>query len=297
MHTAVGDRLDGCVPGRGPGRRRARARHPARRSSSAGCRSPRARTSAASRVLGRDVTVGAGTTIERVGRARRARDRRGLPPERLHRRRGRARRRRHARRGRRRPRRGRDHRRGQRAHGRGAYVPGRRRCPTERSRSELARHRGDLDSAAIAAVDSASQLADILSLPEQLRDALWRVESARARAVRRARRPGRRRHGRLGHRRSAGPRRAGRPAVAPDRPGARLRAARLGDRPTRPSCAASYSGDTEETLAAYEAAGRAGRAAGRGHDRRPSWPSWPARTACRSSRWPAATSRASPSPT
>ena len=35
-----------------------------------------------------------------------------------------------------------------------------------------------LSREAIARVDASSQLADILALPEHLRDALWRVESA-----------------------------------------------------------------------------------------------------------------------
>ena len=36
----------------------------------------------------------------------------------------------------------------------------------------------ELTRAAIAAVDPSDQLGDVLSLPEHLRDALWRVESA-----------------------------------------------------------------------------------------------------------------------
>src|SRR5437763_13967061 len=35
-----------------------------------------------------------------------------------------------------------------------------------------------LSRAAIARVDSSDQLSDVLALPEHLRDALWRVESA-----------------------------------------------------------------------------------------------------------------------
>ena len=35
-----------------------------------------------------------------------------------------------------------------------------------------------LDSAAVAAVDSSGQAADILGLPDHLLDALWRVEAA-----------------------------------------------------------------------------------------------------------------------
>ncbi len=35
-----------------------------------------------------------------------------------------------------------------------------------------------LDAAAVAAVDTTGQAADILDLPDHLRDALWRVDSA-----------------------------------------------------------------------------------------------------------------------
>jgi glucose/mannose-6-phosphate isomerase len=116
---------------------------------------------------------------------------------------------------------------------------------------------GDLSRDAIAALDPSGQLNDILDLPEHLRDALWRVESAR---------------------------------VAPqDSPGGlvvagmggsaiggALAVAVLGDRASRPIftardyalppwttpdttvLCASYSGDTEETLAAYDAAGALG---------------------------------------
>ncbi len=110
---------------------------------------------------------------------------------------------------------------------------------------------------AIGALDPSGQVNDILDLPEHLRDALWRVESAR---------------------------------VAPqDSPGGLvvagmggsaiggvLAVAVLGDRASRPIftsrdyalptwttpdttvLCASYSGDTEETLAAYDAAGALG---------------------------------------
>ena len=43
----------------------------------------------------------------------------------------------------------------------------------------------------------------------------------------------------------------------------------------------SYSGETEETLAAYARRGRSRRAAGRADDRRASWPRRRAPTACR----------------
>jgi glucose/mannose-6-phosphate isomerase len=114
-----------------------------------------------------------------------------------------------------------------------------------------------LDAAAIAAVDASSQLADVAGLPEQLRDAAWKVESA---------------------------------GIAPfDAPGGLIVAgmggsaiggwlarAALGDRASRPIgvsrgyglpawatpdtaiLCSSYSGETEETLACYEAAGALG---------------------------------------
>ena len=114
-----------------------------------------------------------------------------------------------------------------------------------------------LDSAAISAVDRSGQLADVLALPEQLRDAAWKVESARIEPFDA---PG----GLI----VAG---MGGSAIG----GALARAA-LGDRASRPIVLArnyelpswttpdtavlcsSYSGDTEETLACYEAAGALG---------------------------------------
>jgi glucose/mannose-6-phosphate isomerase len=115
----------------------------------------------------------------------------------------------------------------------------------------------ELSREAVEAVDRSGQLADILGLPEQLRDALWRVESARLR-------PMDARGGLI----VAG---MGGSAIG----GALARAA-LGDRASRPIGAAryyelppwatpdtavlcsSYSGDTEETLACYEAASALG---------------------------------------
>lgn len=114
-----------------------------------------------------------------------------------------------------------------------------------------------LDAPAVSAVDTTSQLADVLALPEQLRDAAWKVESA---------------------------------GIAPfDAPGGLIVAgmggsaiggllarSALGDRASRPIGVArgyelpawatpdtavlcsSYSGETEETLACYEAAGALG---------------------------------------
>ena len=114
-----------------------------------------------------------------------------------------------------------------------------------------------LSREAIAAVDVSAQLDDILGLPDQLRDALWRVESARLEP-----------HDAPGGLAVAG---MGGSAIG----GALARAA-LGDRASRPIVIArgyalpawttpdttilctSYSGDTEETLAIYEAAGALG---------------------------------------
>jgi glucose/mannose-6-phosphate isomerase len=114
-----------------------------------------------------------------------------------------------------------------------------------------------LSAEAIAAVDSTGQLADILGLPEHLRDALWRVESANLS-------PQDSRGGMV----VAG---MGGSAI-----GGMLAVAALGDRASRPIFVArdyglpawtmpdttvlcsSYSGDTEETLAAYDAAGALG---------------------------------------
>ena len=110
---------------------------------------------------------------------------------------------------------------------------------------------------AIDAVDAAKQVDDILALPEHLRDALWRVESAQLEP-----------HDAPGGLIVAG---MGGSAIG----GALARAA-LGDRASRPIVVmrdygvpswttpdatvlcASYSGNTEETLAAFEAAGALG---------------------------------------
>jgi len=115
----------------------------------------------------------------------------------------------------------------------------------------------DLTRKTIDAVDSARQIDDILGLPEQLRDALWRVESANLQP-----------HDAPGGLIVAG---MGGSAIG----GALAREA-LGDRASRPIVLArgyalpawttpdttvlcsSYSGNTEETLAVYEAAGALG---------------------------------------
>jgi glucose/mannose-6-phosphate isomerase len=109
----------------------------------------------------------------------------------------------------------------------------------------------------IAQVDSTGQVADVLGLPEHLRDALWRVESAN-----------------LTPQDSAGGLVVA--AMGGSAIGGSLAQAVLGDRASRPIhiardygvpawttpdttvLCASYSGETEETLAAYEAAGALG---------------------------------------
>jgi glucose/mannose-6-phosphate isomerase len=109
----------------------------------------------------------------------------------------------------------------------------------------------------IAAVDAAGQLDDVLSLPDQLRDAMWRVESASLEP-----------YDAPGGLVVAG---MGGSAI-----GGGLARAVLGDRASRPIALArgyalpswttpdttvlcsSYSGNTEETLGVYEAAGALG---------------------------------------
>ena len=116
---------------------------------------------------------------------------------------------------------------------------------------------GALDPAAIEAVDASGQITDVLDLPNHLRDALWRVETA-----------GLKPRDAPGGLVVAG---MGGSAI-----GAALARAAIGDRASRPIAlarcyelpawstadtmvlCASYSGDTEETLACYEAAGVVG---------------------------------------
>ncbi|MGI9183417.1 MAG: bifunctional phosphoglucose/phosphomannose isomerase [Solirubrobacteraceae bacterium] len=115
----------------------------------------------------------------------------------------------------------------------------------------------ELSRAAIDPLDPGAQLADVLDLPEHLRDALWRVESANLAP-----------HDSPGGLVVAG---MGGSAI-----GGALALAVLGDRASRPVSVArdyalpswttpettvlcsSYSGETEETLAVYEAAGALG---------------------------------------
>src|SRR5207245_7129546 len=114
-----------------------------------------------------------------------------------------------------------------------------------------------LARAAVAIVDSSDQLGDVLALPEHLRDALWRVESAIMQDWDT----------------SAGLVVA---AMGGSAIGGALARAALADHATRPIfvtrayglppwttpdtmvLCASYSGDTEETLACYESAGALG---------------------------------------
>ena len=116
---------------------------------------------------------------------------------------------------------------------------------------------GSLSAEAIAAVDSSHQFGDVQGLPEHLRDALWRVESAN-----------------LGPQDSPGGLVVA--GMGGSAIGGMLAVAALGDRASRPIIVArdyglpawtttdttvlcvSYSGDTEETLAAFEAAGALG---------------------------------------
>jgi glucose/mannose-6-phosphate isomerase len=112
----------------------------------------------------------------------------------------------------------------------------------------------DLSARRIAEIDASNMAADILSMPEHIKDALWRVETA---AIEQVDSP-------------AGLIVAGMGGSAA---GGMLAAAVLGDRASRPVTVSrgymlpswtsqettvlcsSYSGSTEETLAAYEAAG------------------------------------------
>jgi len=115
----------------------------------------------------------------------------------------------------------------------------------------------DLDRESIGRIDTTDQLTDVLAIPEHLRDALWKVESAQLSTWDSP----------------AGLVVAGMGGSAI---GGALARAALGDSATRPILAArayglppwttpdttvlcaSYSGDTEETLACYEAAGALG---------------------------------------
>jgi glucose/mannose-6-phosphate isomerase len=114
-----------------------------------------------------------------------------------------------------------------------------------------------LDRGAVAAVDSTGQAADILGLPDHLEDALWRVEAA---ALQPAATPGGLVLAGMGGSGIGGA--LARAALWP-RLARPLELARGAELPawTGPETlvlCSSYSGDTEETLAAYDAAGAAG---------------------------------------
>ena len=122
---------------------------------------------------------------------------------------------------------------------------------------------------AIAAVDALRPARPTSSrMPEHLRDALWKVESADLRAVGQPGRPRRRRHGRLGDRRRAGARALGDHASRPIARVARTTACRLDD--------ARHDGPVRLLLGRHRGDARllrggrrARRAARRGHERRP----------------------------
>jgi glucose/mannose-6-phosphate isomerase len=114
-----------------------------------------------------------------------------------------------------------------------------------------------LDRETISRVDVQDHLTDVLALPEHLRDALWKTESAQ-----------------LGEWDSPGGLIVA--GMGPSNMGGQLARAALGDHASRPILSsrayglppwttpdttvlcASYSGDTEETLASFEAAGALG---------------------------------------
>jgi glucose/mannose-6-phosphate isomerase len=116
---------------------------------------------------------------------------------------------------------------------------------------------GELTRDAVAAVDRAGQIEDVLAWPDHLRDALWRVQSANVEP-----------HDAPGGLIVAG--------MGGSSIGGALARAVLGDRASRPIVlnrdyalpawttpdvtvlCSSYSGDTEETLAIYDAAGALG---------------------------------------
>ena len=114
-----------------------------------------------------------------------------------------------------------------------------------------------LDSAAVAAVDSSAQVADILGLPDHLLDALWRVEAANLRPVDT---PGGLVIVGMGGSGVGGAlaRAALRPQLTRPLELARDESLPAWAGPETLVLCSSYSGNTEETLAAYEAAGAAG---------------------------------------
>ena len=125
----------------------------------------------------------------------------------------------------------------------------------------------DLSREAIAQLDPSGQLNDILDLPEHLRDALWRVESANLSAAGLAGRAGRRGDGRLRDRGPAGAGGAGRSGFAADRVRARLRAAAVDDA-RRDRAVQQLFGRHGGDARGLRGRGGGRRAADRLHDRR-----------------------------
>ena len=164
---------------------------------------------------------------------------------------------------------------GQRACGRRPYLPGR---GAARGSDQVLSTTAELSRESIAAVDVGGLLNDILGMPDQLRDALWRVESAnlephdsRSGLIVAG-------HGRIGDRRRARARGARRSGLAADRGDARLRAARVDDarddRPVR-ELLGRHRGDAR----GVRGGGGARRDADRRDDRAASSPTQRARTA------------------
>jgi glucose/mannose-6-phosphate isomerase len=149
-----------------------------------------------------------------------------------------------------------------------------------------------LDRETIARLDTSDLVTDVLDIPEHLRDALWKVESA---GLRPWDSPGGLVVAGMGGSGIGGPLAR---AILGDQASRPLLGARAYGLPpwTTPDTTvlcASYSGNTEETLACYEAAGIIGA----GASWSPpvvAWPSWRAPTGCPSSPWPGASSPAPP---
>ena len=123
-----------------------------------------------------------------------------------------------------------------------------------------------LSREAIARVDVSGQLDDVLALPEHLRDALWRVESAIMQGWDTSLGAGRRGNGRLGNRWRAGARRARRSRLAADLRDSRVRAAAVDD--------PRHDGAVRELFGRYRGdagllrVGRCARRSARGRDDR-----------------------------
>ena len=130
-----------------------------------------------------------------------------------------------------------------------------------------------------ASVDPSGQLDDVLALPDHLRDALWRVESAGLEPEQ-AQRADRLRDGRLGDRRGARASGDGRRAGPADADLSRLRAAARGRRPIAPCSARA----TRATPRRRSPASRPPRRSARAATRRPPAARSPRRRAAPASR-------------